>query len=83
MYTLTYDRRIEKDLRPLPKPQRLLILRRIEQLAMDPRPPQVEKLTDIEGYRLRVGNYRVLFTIEDPAKRLTIYRIRHRREAYR
>ena len=83
MYTLLYDRRIEKDLRPLPKPQRHLILERIEALAREPRRPQVEKLTGIEGYRLRVGDYRVLFTIDDHAKTVTIYRIRHRRESYR
>ena len=83
MYLLTYDRRIEKDLRPLPTPLRRLILQRIEQLAVEPRRPQVEKLTGIEGYRLRVGEYRLLFTIDDRLKRVTVYRILHRREAYR
>jgi len=44
VYTLTYDRRIEKDLRPIPTPVRRLILHRVEQLAIQPRHPQVEKL---------------------------------------
>ena len=83
MYTLLYDRRVEKDLSRIPKPQRVLILRRIQQLAVEPRRPQVEKLTGLDGYRLRVGDYRVLFTIDDHANSLTIYRIRHRRDAYR
>jgi len=83
VYSLVYDRRIEKDLRPLPAAQRHLILRRIEQLTVEPRGPQVEKLSGTEGYRLRVGDYRVLFTLDDGLKQITVYRIRHRREAYR
>lgn len=83
MYRLTYDRRIEKDLRPIPQPYRRLILHRIERLALQPRHSQVEKLSGIEGYRLRVGTYRVLFTINDSEKDITIYRVLHRREAYR
>ena len=83
MYHLIYDQRIEKDLRPIPKSFRQSILRRIHLLATTPRNPQVEKLTGIDGYRLRVGDYRVLFMIDDLAKRVTIYRILHRREAYR
>jgi len=83
VYSLAYDRRIEKDLRRIPAQQRRLILHRIEQLSVDPRRPQVEKLTGVAGYRLRVGDYRVLFTIDDRSKRLIVYRILHRREAYR
>ena len=83
MYQLVYDQRIEKDLRVIPKPQRQLILQRVELLSAAPRRPQVEKLTGIDGYRLRVGVYRVLFTIDDALKLVTIYRIRHRKEAYR
>lgn len=70
-------------MRSIPKSYRRLILQRIEPLARQPRRPQVEKLTGIEGYRLRVGEYRVLFTIDDRAKLVTIYRILHRRHAYR
>ena len=83
MYRLVYDQRIEKDLRPIPAPQRRIILQWIEPLATEPRRPQVEKLTGVDGYRLRVGDYRVLFTIDDRVKLVTIYRIKHRREAYR
>lgn len=83
MYTLIYDRRIEKDLRRVEKEQRLRMLARLESLTVNPRSPQVEKLAGSEGYRLRVGDYRVLFTIDDRAQTITVYRIRHRREAYR
>ena len=83
MYRLAYDQRVEKDLHRIPKSQRRLLLQRIELLPTEPRRPQVEKLTGLEGYRLRVGDYRVLLTIDDARKLVTIYRILHRREAYR
>lgn len=83
MYHLVYDRRIEKDLRPIPLAYRRLILSKLESLIEQPRRPQVEKLSGVEGYRLRVGDYRVLFTINDQAKQVTIYRIKHRGSAYR
>ncbi len=83
MYSLAYDRRIERDLRRIPAQQRRLILRRIEQLVADPRGRQVEKLSGMEGYRLRIGDYRVLLTIDERGKRVIIYRIVHRRKAYR
>ena len=83
MYQLLHDRRVASDLRPIPAIQRRQILRRIEQLTIQPRHPQVQKLSGIDGYRLRVGDYRVLFTIHDRLKLVTIYRVLHRREAYR
>ena len=83
MYQLVYDQRIEKDLRPIPKSFRQLILQRIALLASEPRRPNVEKLAGANAYRLRVGDYRVLLTIDDARKVVTIYRVRHRREAYR
>ena len=55
----------------------------IDDLSRDPRPPGVKKLSGVEGYRLRKGGYRVLFTIDDKAKEIRIYRIGHRREIYR
>ena len=83
MYDLAYDNRIEKDLRVVPHAFRRVILERVEQLATEPRRHHVEKMSDMEGYRLRVGEYRVLFTIDDHRKLVTVYRIRHRRDAYR
>ncbi|OGR89963.1 MAG: hypothetical protein A2992_01165 [Elusimicrobia bacterium RIFCSPLOWO2_01_FULL_59_12] len=83
MYTLAYDRRVRKDLRLIPKPRRIEILEKAEKLAAEPRSFQVEKLIGIEGYRLRIGDYRVLFTIDDRGKLVTVYRVLHRREAYR
>jgi mRNA interferase RelE/StbE len=52
-------------------------------LADNPRPRQSIKLSGTESYRLRVGDYRILYEINNPAKSVTVYRIKHRREVYR
>jgi len=68
----------------LPRETAHQILQGVEALAETPRTLHTEKLEGYpHGYRLRVGRYRVLYTIEDAARRVTIYRIAHRREAYR
>lgn len=83
MYTLAYDKRIVKDLKNIPASFQVLLLRKIQLLAEHPRRPGVEKLSGVEGYRFRVGDYRVLFQIEDEIKAVTVYRIKHRRDVYR
>ena len=52
-------------------------------LIDNPRPYDAIKLTNEEGYRIRVGDYRVLYRIDDKSKGIFIYRIKHRKEAYR
>jgi mRNA interferase RelE/StbE len=49
----------------------------------DLRPPDAKKLRGNVGYSLRVGVYRVLYDIDDAERKITIFRIKHRREAYR
>ncbi|OGX06694.1 MAG: hypothetical protein A3G87_00995 [Omnitrophica bacterium RIFCSPLOWO2_12_FULL_50_11] len=56
----------------------------IEGLAHQPRQMQSEKLTGSQNAcRLRKGDYRILYTVDDSAKTVIIYKIAHRREAYR
>jgi mRNA interferase RelE/StbE len=52
-------------------------------LASDPRPYGAIKLSGQEGYRIRVRDFRIVYRIDDKAKEVIIYRIRHRREVYR
>jgi len=52
-------------------------------LADNPRPQGVVKLSGREGWRIRVGDYRVIYTIDDAHKEVVIYAIGHRREIYR
>ena len=55
----------------------------IDALASDPRPAGAEKLVGRGDYRIRVGEYRVVYAIDDAARVVTIARIAHRREVYR
>jgi mRNA interferase RelE/StbE len=48
-----------------------------------PRPQDAKPLRGGAGWSLRVGVYRILYDIDDAARRVTIYRVRHRRDAYR
>lgn len=56
---------------------------KISPLEKEPRPPGCIKMTREEGYRLRTGNYRILYRIDDKEKIVYIYRVKHRRESYR
>lgn len=63
---------------------RLRIDARIRSLADNPRPPGVEKLAGEEAlYRVRVGDYRVVYSIEDAVLLILVVRIGHRGEVYR
>ena len=56
----------------------------IDGLSEDPRPPGVRKLVGHERlYRIRVGQYRVVYEIDDKEQLIRITRVRHRREVYR
>jgi len=55
----------------------------IARLANEPLPVGAKKLMGIEGYRIRLGDYRVLYMVNDASRLITVYRVKHRREAYR
>jgi mRNA interferase RelE/StbE len=59
------------------------IVTKIRSLAGDPRPPGCRKLSGYEKYRIRVGSWRIIYSIEDGRLIVTVVRIAHRREAYR
>ena len=83
MYSIITRRRATKDLDNLPRNYQKLIGQHINKLAENPRPRDAKKLKGDCGYSLRVGKYRVLYDIDDALGKVTIYRIKHRRESYR
>jgi mRNA interferase RelE/StbE len=83
MYSLSIQRSAIKDLATIQKDYATLIGSHIDSLAQTPRPPDAKKLKGDSGYSLRVGVYRVLYDIDDGEQKVTIYRVKHRREAYR
>jgi mRNA interferase RelE/StbE len=52
-------------------------------LAADPRPPGCQKLATGDGYRVRQGDYRIVYTVDDEDRVVEVYKIGHRREIYR
>ena len=72
-----------KDLETLPKKDRQRVVTKIQSLAQNPRPPGCEKLSGHDLYRVRQGNYRVLYTVHDAEMVVVIISIGHRREVYR
>lgn len=67
----------------LPKEIRARIAERLVALSDNPRPPGSVKLTDQDAYRIRVGDYRVIYTIEDKRLIVLVIDVGHRREVYR
>jgi mRNA interferase RelE/StbE len=82
-YEVQIKRSAEKELGALPARTRSRIAMRLLNLENDPRPRGVVKLQGQEAYRLRVGDYRVLFTIDDNKKIVMTYAVGHRRDVYR
>lgn len=83
-YELRYTREAEKGLAAMPKADARRIIAKLEQLAEDPRKMAgVKKLVDREGYRLRSGDWRAVFTLEHGKLIVTVIAISNPREAYR
>jgi len=82
-YAAEIKRSAEKEMDRLPDKIHQRISDRILALETNPRPPGAKKLQGEDGYRFRVGDYRVLYTIDDQTRRIFVYSVAHRREAYR
>lgn len=73
----------QRDLNLYPVREVQRISGRISHLANGPRPFGSQKLSGENSYRLRVGSYRVLYEVDDGRKVIYIYRIKHRKDAYK
>ena len=82
-YSLVIKKSAERELRALPKEDLRRVADRVRGLANTPRPPGHEKLSGQERYRIRQGDYRVVYAIDDEARIVEIVKIGHRREVYR
>jgi mRNA interferase RelE/StbE len=82
-YKIYFRESVEKDFIVILKTDVKKILRRIELLAAEPRPSGCEKLTDQERYRIRQGQYRVVYSIQDDELTVWIIKVAHRKDIYR
>ena len=76
-YELIIKPSAQKDLNKLPLKELERVTLRLRLLKNNPRPVGVQKLSDEEGYRIRSGKYRILFTIDDINHEVFIYRLKH------
>ncbi|MFM7888213.1 MAG: type II toxin-antitoxin system RelE family toxin [Pseudanabaena sp.] len=84
VYKINFQASVEKDLRKLSSENCDRILVRIEELGNDPLSVQSIKLKGTDGlYRVRVGDYRIVYKVDMSAKCILIHYVRHRREVYR
>ena len=84
MYEIVLERQAEKDLKRLPPDIFHRVVPYLKQLEEDPKPHGCRKLSgSADDWRIRIGDYRVLYEIDENARMVKIWRIRHRREVYR
>lgn len=83
-YRIKIEDRALKEISTLSVKLQARVMEAIGTLAHTPRPVGVQKLKSVEnGYRIRVGDYRVLYYIEDRIVTVTVFRVGNRREVYR
>ena len=82
-YRLLFKESVQKDFQGIPKKDLRKILSRIKILADDPRPPGCEKLTGQDRYRMRQGRYRIVYSVEDEERTVTVVKVGHRKDIYR
>ena len=82
-YEVKFTRSSLKELKRLPKQTSLRLTKAIYRLSEDPRKGSVRPMVGSESWRLRVGDYRVIYDIEDKVLQILIIRVRHRKDVYR
>lgn len=78
-----FKRSAQKELLSLPKPIAKKIFQKITFLTKNPYVQGSQKLEEGKGYRIRMGDYRVVYTVDKKSKTVCIFKIGHRRESYR
>jgi mRNA interferase RelE/StbE len=81
-YEIIYYSKAEKDLSKINKKEAKVIFQKISQLKNDPHPQMSIKLKGYDYNRLRVGNYRVIYQIDEIKNKVTVISIKHRSEVY-
>ena len=82
-YKLLIKPSAAREIHSLPAADHKRVVARIRTVADDPRPSGTERLSGDEKYRIRQGDYRVLYSIDDAAKTVVIVKVGHRRDVYR
>jgi len=81
-YTIYLSKKAQKQLDKIPDKEAYAVLERIQKLSKDPRPSGVKKLKGRNGYRVRQGNYRIIYEIQDDILVIDVIAIGHRKDIY-
>lgn len=82
-YKITVKKSAAKELEDIPKKDLQKIIKRIQSLAQNPRPQGAQKIPGQQHFRVRQGDYRIIYSIDDKALVVDIVKVGHRREIYR
>jgi mRNA interferase RelE/StbE len=82
-YRLSIKPSAAKEIEALPKNDRIRVIKRIKGLSENPRPPGCEKLSGNDKYRVRQGQYRIVYSISDEELVVLVVKVANRREVYR
>ena len=82
-YRVEVKRSAQKELRTVPKSELVRLLGRLRGLKTDPRPAGCKKMADTDHFRIRQGDWRVVYEIDSEARCVTVIKVGHRKEVYR
>jgi mRNA interferase RelE/StbE len=82
-YSVLIKASAAKELEDLPQKEIRRISRKVQRLGNEPRPPGCEKLTGGNRYRIRQGDYRVVYSVDDARAEVIVFEVGHRRDVYR
>ena len=82
-YNLKFHRDFEKELKSIPKKDVGRILAAVDELRTNPTPQGSTKLAGSDAYRIRIGSYRVIYTINDGEHVIFVLKVAHRKDVYR
>jgi mRNA interferase RelE/StbE len=82
-YKILFKNSVWKDFESIPKRELIKILERIESLSKNPRPNGSQKISSQERYRIRLGRYRILYSIQNEELTVWVVKAAHRKDVYR
>lgn len=82
-YAIEFTKSAQKDLNKLPQEISLRIAKAVDRLSLGPRKGNVRPMVGVKSWRLKVGDYRVIYDILDKKVRILIIRVRHRKDVYK
>ncbi len=84
LYEIEYTKRAKKQIKEFPRDTQIAVMTAIHSFEQNPRPHGYEPVKERRGvYRMRVGNYRIFYTIDDKKVTVIVVSVMHRREAYK